>query len=332
MSEHEGAQANPGQILQLATSFMVTRHLIAASEVGLFEVLAEGPLALDELSLRLGIPRRTARICADAMVAFGLVDRDGDRYRNGAAAEKFLSGKYPTDLRPFLRLCNQNYATWADFTQAIRLGQGPGFITEMDEEKQRIFSEGVQAVSAGAAQALAATYEFDRHRRLLDLGGGTGSFLLAVMANFPDLECALFELPAVAAIARDRLSARTPVSSVKVFEGNLLTDRIPAGYDAILLANVVHVFSPEQNRVLLEHVHGSAPDDARLLLVDFWTNPTHTEPLFAAVMAGEFLLAGGEGDVYSEDEIRDVLESAGWAVQDRRQVAGAASLIVAQRT
>jgi DNA-binding IclR family transcriptional regulator len=76
-----GAAAPPGVtpelIMQLGTSFMATRHLIAAAEVGVFEALGGEGLDLDALAARIAIPRRTARICADAMVALGLLERDG---------------------------------------------------------------------------------------------------------------------------------------------------------------------------------------------------------------------------------------------------------------
>lgn len=77
-------------------------------------------------------------------------------------------------------------------------------------------------------------------------------------------------------------------------------------------------------------MHASAPSGARLLLVDFWTDPTHTQPVFAAMMAGQFLLSG-EGDVYSEDEIRDMLAATGWVMSGRRPLTGPASLVVAER-
>ena len=80
-------------------------------------------------------------------------------------------------------------------------------------------------------------------------------------------------------------------------EGDFFTDPLPEDHDAILLANVVHNFLPERNRALLRRVGASAPAAARLLLVDFWTDPTHTQPLMAALMAGAFLLDGSRGRV-----------------------------------
>jgi len=331
LGQTDGNETSPELVMRLGTSFMVTKHLVAAAQAGLFEALGDRQLTLEELAQRAGIPRRTARISADAMVALGVLERDGEHYRNSAVAERFLSGRHAGDLRPWLGLMDMAYRHWLDFGEAVRTGSGPGFITRLDHEGQRIFSEGVQAATAGAARALAATYEFGRHRRLLDLGGGTGSFLLAILERREGLACGLFELPSVVALARESLGARGAADRVRFFEGDLLSDPLPNGYDVLLVANVVHVFSPEQNRRLFAKVHDSTAPGARLLLVDFWTDPTHTQPLFAALMAGEFLMAGGEGDVYSEAEAREMLDATGWALLERRELAGPSSLIVAER-
>jgi len=64
--------------------------------------------------------------------------------------------------------------------------------------------------------------------------------------------------------------------------------------------------------------------------MDVWTDPTHTRPVFAAMMAGQFLLSG-EGDVYSEDEIRDMLATTGWVMSARQPLAAPQSLVVAER-
>jgi SAM-dependent methyltransferase len=320
----------PDLIMQLATSFMATRYLITAVEVGVFEALGGAALGLDALAARIAVPRRTARICIDAMVALGLLERDGPLYRNTPAADAFLSGRCPRDLRPFVRLMDRRYPAWAEFTEAIRAGQAPGFFTRLDPETQRVYSAGVESVTAGFARALAESYESGRHQRLLDLGGGTGSFLIPILERHPAIEYGLFDLPSVIALAREDLKAHEPGGRVRFYEGDLLRDQLPTGYDAFLLANVVHVLTPEHNRDLLERVRASAPSGARLLLVDIWTDPTHTRPVFAAIMAGQFLLSG-EGDVYSEDEIRDMLATTGRVMSEKQPLAGPASLVVAER-
>ncbi len=323
--------ASPELITQLGTSYRATRYLIAAVDVGVFEALGDDGLGLEALAARIAIPLRTARICADAMVVLGLLERDGSLYRNSPAAAAFLSGCGPSDHRPALRYADRSYRYWAGLTDAIRAGGATGFMTQLDAEAQRALSESVESVTAGSAAVLAASYEFGQHRRLLDLGGGTGSFLVRILDRHPEIECGLFDLPAVVALARGKLKTQASDGRVRFYEGDLLRDQLPADYDAFLLANVVHLLSPEHNRDLLERVHAIAPPRAPLLLVDFWTNPTHTQPVFAALMAGEFLLASGEGDVYSEDEIGDMLAATGWEMIGSRPLTGPATLVVAER-
>jgi hypothetical protein len=115
---------SPEPILRLASGFMAAKHLFAASELGLFEALAESGATLDALAARTGLTPRAARISADAMVALGLLERDGELYRNSPVAAHYLAGRTPADLRPLLRLWDQiSYPAWESLAQA--LGSGP---------------------------------------------------------------------------------------------------------------------------------------------------------------------------------------------------------------
>ena len=126
------------------------------------------------------------------------------------------------------------------------------------------------------------------------------------------------------------ISGASAGQRIRIVEGDFLTDLIPGGHDAFMAANVVHVLDPEGNLQLFQRVRASSAPKARLLLVDLWTNSEHTEPLFAALMAGEFLVVGGNGDVYSADEVRAWLAQTGWSFVEHKPLAGPASLIVAE--
>ena len=145
-----------------------------------------------------GSPRRRLRILADAMAVLGFVERHGDLYQNAPITATFLTGRTPADLRPFLRFWNRvSYPAWTNLEAAIRTGQAQATGT-WPEETQRIVSEGVAAIQAAPSQALPSTYDFGRHRRILDLGGGTGSWLRAILRQYSNLEGTLFELPPTA--------------------------------------------------------------------------------------------------------------------------------------
>ncbi len=289
---------NPLQIFELATGFMRAKHLFVAGELGMFEKLADGPATLDELAAKLGTPRRTTRIVADAVTALGLLERQEDKYQNSALAQAHLSGRgNAVDMRPFLRFWNRlSYKRWLGLEDSVRQGK----------------------------------YDFSRHNRVLDLGGGTGSFLKALLQRYPKLQCTLYELSTAAAVARKRLADDPQGRRIEIVEGDFLKDPLPKGHDVVLLAHVVHALVSESNLELLRRARQAVDPGARLLMVDFWMNPTHTEPLAGALMAGEFLVVGGAGDVYSVEEARGWLDKSGWRFVELRPLGGPISLLVAE--
>ena len=265
------------------------------------------------------------------MVAVGLVRRDQDHYVNGPEAQTFLSGQGPADLRPWARFWNRiSYGAWQGLDETLRTGVPVHAGRKLTPEQEELFSKGVAAITAGGAHALAAKYDLARHERVLDLGGGTGSFLTAMLARHPRLGATLFEQPATAEVARKVLAGTPHGAKIEIVAGDLFTSPIPGGHDLVLLANVVHYFSPAKNLEILRRVRGALAPGARVLLVDFWTDVTHSDPVFAALMAGEFAVLLPEGDVYSLDEGRAWLADSGLRAVEHLPLAGPMSCLIAE--
>lgn len=321
---------DPEPILRVASGFMGSKHLCAATELGIFEALADSPADLDALGARTGLTRRAARITADAMVALGFLEREGDRYRNSEVAATFLAGRPGPDLRPVLRHFDVNsYPAWADLARA--LAEGPKReALDFDEEHQEIASAGIEAMMAGPANALVRVYDFSAHQRLLDVGGGTGSWAIAAVRHHPGLQATVFERPQVGELARQRIAGEGLGSRIGVAVGDFLEEDLPGGHDVFLLANVVHYWSPEKNVGVLSRVRKAAEPGGRLLVADFWTDRTHTQPVMAALMAGHFAAQLREGDVYSVEEARQWLPQAGWRFLEHKPLAGPQSVVVAE--
>jgi SAM-dependent methyltransferase len=321
----------PDRIFELAQGFMASKHLFAASELGLFEALGEGPADLAGLAARTGLTPRTARIAADAMVALGLLERDGDRYTNTPTAATFLSGATPADLRPLLRFWDRlSYDAWSDLAGALARGRPTRQVFDIDDEMVPIMSAGIEAATAGACRALPAVAGLAPASRILDIGGGTGSWAIALAGADPNLTATVFELPEVAAVARERLRTSGFSSRIDVVAGDLLADDLPRGYSGFLLANVVHYYNAATNQSILGKIRAVAEPGAHLLVADFWTDATHTDPVPAALMAGEFAIHINDGDVYSVEEAEAWLGTTGWTFSGHMALGGPISLITAE--
>jgi len=319
----------PEPIIKLAMGFMAAKFLFVASEIGLFEALAGGPASLDEIATRVALPQRTTGIVVAAMVSLGLIECEAARYRNSAAAAAFLAGNPGRDLRPYLRHSDcVNYPVWSKLGEAVRLERSQ--FPHLDQQQQSLYSACVEAFTASAATALAAVYDFGRHRRLLDVAGGTGSFLLTILRHYPALKGTLFELPKVCAVARERLAKEPEYSRITFVEGDALKSSLPEDHDVVLVANAIHLFSAAHNLQLMQKIRAAMQAGAHLLLVDLWTDPTHSQPLAAALLSGQFLLVSGEGQSYSEQEADEWLRQTGWRKHESKPLTGPFSLIVAE--
>jgi hypothetical protein len=245
-------------------------------------------------------------------------------------AATFLSGTGSADLSPLLRFWDHmRYPAWQGLEQAIRSDQSQTHHGGFSEEEQRIFSAGVEALTASPAEALASGYDWSRHRR-----PGSWRRYGFVSARCPQATSRAGRH----AVRTADCGAGRPAKALRgAFGqhhrsrcGDFFSEPLPKGHDAVIVANVAHLFSPEQNVEVLRRIRESVASGARLLLVDFWTDPGHTEPRMAALLAAEFLIVAGHGDVYSEAQVRGWLRETGWRFVERVALGSPASLIVAE--
>ena len=321
----------PEPIMKVAMGFMASKHLFAASEIGLFEALSPGAASLQELSGRIGVPARTLGIVTAAMVSLGLIEQDGNLYRNSEVAAAFLAGNSGRDLRPMLRYFDKIlWQNWEKLAEAVRTDQGQPRFGKFTREQQQIFSDGVEAVTTSAAMAVAASYDFGRHRSIIDVAGGTGSFLVHVLRRNSSLKGTLFELPGACAVARQKLAELPEGARINIVEGDVFKDPLPGDHDVLIVANTIHIFSVAHNIELFRKMRAHVQSGTRLLLADFWTDPSHSQPTAAALISGSFLLTSGEGQTYSEEEADEWLGRTGWQKLELKPLAGPLSLIVAE--
>lgn len=319
----------PDAIFQLAQGFMASKMFFAAGEIDLFAQLADGPKSQADLAAGLKLPVRSVGVVANAMVALGMLTLDGGRYANTEVAQVFLTGRGP-DMRPLVRFWNRlSYPAWNGLVESVKKDGKKEEVFNFSAEQQAIFSAGVEVASAGGAMALAASYDFSSRRRVLDIGGGTGSFLKIIHHAHPGVGLTLFELPAAAAYARSRFSAED-AAAITIAEGDMLKDAVPGDYDVLLMAHLLHCCNVEENLGLLRRAHAAAPKGAQVLVVDFLLNETKTGPVPCTLMSGEFL-THTSGISYSAAEVRAWGEQTGWRFVEHRPLAGPVSLVVLEK-
>ena len=294
----------PARIIDLYCGYMISQTLFAAVEVGLFAAAGPEPATPAELAERCAIPERSARAMADLLADAGLLERQGAAFRTAPDAEAFLTGRGPADLRPMARYWQTvSYPAWVDATEAFRTRRGVR--PELDKAQTEAYESTVALVTAETAADLVGTYDFGRHRRLLDVGGGYGTFARPILAAYDNLTATLIDLPEVAATVAGQAVPRLTAVGADIFETPL-----PEGHDVILVANLVHLLPPDWIADLFRRLREAASPGTTLLLVDWWRTDLAPHPS-ARFGAGEFLIISG-GDLYQVDEVAGWLAETGW--------------------
>ena len=182
-----------------------------------------------------------------------------------------------------------------------------GCMAALEAERVRAYSTLMAESQPMIAEQVLAAYSFDRHRHLMDVGGGTGAFLAAVHARHPALERTLFDLPGVVA----NVDTDAP-DAPEVVAGSFRSDPLPEGADVISLVRIVHDHDDDVVLELLARVRAALPADGTLVIAEPMAGTPGAEPIGDAYF-GFYLLAMGSGRARSKREIDALLAAAGFA-------------------
>ena len=309
--------------------------LAAAVRVGLFDALADGPLALPELARRLAANARGTRILVRVLLAMGLLRSVGECLELEQDARRFLVRDGPEWLGGLIDLEVENFLTPATVLAALRregasiyAGEDPWQAHARDPTRARAFTEAMHSISVRPAAALARAVDLDGRRQLLDVGGGSGAASIELARAWPELRCTVWELPSVCALAREYVAAAGLEARVEALEGDMFGDRFPEGCDVVLFAQILHDWPPEKGRGLVERAFAALPPGGLLLIHEKLIAPGG--PLPNALVDLD-MLVWTEGQAWQLEELAALLETAGFRDVEQRDTSGYWSAILARK-
>jgi demethylspheroidene O-methyltransferase len=305
-------------LFDICTGFVYSQVLVACVRLRLFDVLADGPLPVESLSEKLHLrPDATLRLM-QASAALRLTERRGDgRYGLGVLGAATLGN-------PGIGAMVEHHALlYADLRDPVALlrGEQPdtalgrlwpyagGGATGADDVAD--YSRLMAASQPLIAADILAAYRFDRHRCLLDLGGGDGTFLRQVAAAAPRLRLKLLDLPAVAERASKRFAEAGLSERAQTFGGDFRTDTLPDGADIISLVRVVHDHDDDAAMAVLRNARRALPPGGTLLIAEPMDETGGAETVGAYFSF--YLLAMGSGRPRSAAALTAMLREAGFA-------------------
>lgn len=309
------------QTFDLVAGFVYSQVLRACLELQLFERLAAGPASPAALARAAELDEAAMqRLLAAAVSLRLLVWRRGGRVGLGPLGAPLVGHT------PIAAMVEHHHALYADLGDPVGLLRGPRERPATSRQwpyttlsrPDRLAAEDVATYSGimSASNPLIAdlvldAYPLGRHRLLMDVGGGEGTFLSAVARRVPDLRLRLFDLPAVAERGRRAFEQRGLAGRADAVGGSFLSDPLPPGADLITLVRVVHDHDDDSVRRLLRAVRAALPPDGTLLIAEPMSETPGAEAMGDAYF-GFYLLAMGQGRPRSPAVLRALLVEAGF--------------------
>src|SRR5574341_1398704 len=238
------------------------RAVCVAVKLGVFEALSGGRLTAVETARLIEADERGTTLLLEALKALGYVKRKDSLYVNTPMTTKWLLRNSPTSLAdgiPFFE--SMVFDRWGHLDESIRRGKPAIYGSEwLDQHPDgwRIYQEGMIAIARMAADEVVAKVKIPpTASRLLDVGGGHGLYSIKFCRRYPDLSATVFELPQALDLARETIAAEGMGTRVTAQEGDFWINDVGAGYDVVLLFNVIHAYLPDKNTELLRKIFGA---------------------------------------------------------------------------
>ena len=318
------------QVFDVMAGFVYSQVLLACVRLRIFELVKESPRTLEELALKCQVPASALQRLISSAVALKLLALRGrGRYGLGPLGA-------PVAGHPGIRAMIEHHAVlYHDMQDPVALlrdqvegGQMAAYwpysaidvgtdlqaapARTWQEDKVARYSQLMSASQPFVVDEVLATYDFKQHQCSLDVGGGQGTFVGRLAAEFPQLKLKLFDLPQVAQLAQDSFIRCGVADRATAFGGDFLRDALPPGADLVTLVRVAHDHPDEHVNTILRAIFAALPAGGTLLLAEpMAQNPD--EPPLGDAYFHFYLLAMGAGRLRTTGELGAMMVAAGFS-------------------
>ena len=308
---------NPTHITDMASAFYNSCVLFSASDLGIFDCLKKNKAATCEtVAAECQLDPRGARLLLDACVAVQLLQKSDGIYSNTPESNLFLTSDSPAYLGKAIRYNRDVYQAWSKLPELARTGkpvEQPEIHLGDDKERTRTFVYSMHGRAMGIGRAVIPMLNLSGCKKLLDVGGGPGTYSVLMAQAYPELSCTVIDLPGVVEVANELIAQQDMQDRVKTIPGSYHTTEFPSNMDAIVFFGVLHQESPDDIRKLFKKAYNALVPGGKIYVLDMMTDPSHTSPAFSALFAVNMALTTENGWVFSDAELENWLTESGFS-------------------
>lgn len=306
-------------ISRIAYGFMASKALFSALNFDLFGRLAGGPSSFARLVEETGVAPNRLRTMLAALTGVGLIVRDGDGYRNAPASERYLVRGAPAYFGDYYRfqIDRQIYpallhldAGIAGDTAHLAFDSLAGLTG--DPKEADAFTRAQHAGSMGPALMLAKELDLGGARVLLDVGGGSGAFSIALCQRNPELRATVLDYPNVIAVAERFVRQAKLQDRIAYLTGDAVGTAWPNEQDVVLMSYLLSAVAEPSIPLVFRKAWDALRPGGRLLIHDFMLDDDETGPALAALWFLQYLSGRVDGICFSAATLAAQLERQGF--------------------
>ncbi|MCL5270529.1 MAG: acetylserotonin O-methyltransferase [bacterium] len=304
------------KLMGIMRGFWHSRILFAGAEIGLFDALAKRPQSVREVTARLETDPRGTEILLNALTALGVLCKTGTRYSlNPGMADALVSDR-PAAITSMMTHLRHMWDSWGHLDEVLRTGRpwrGPedGMKLAEEERRTRAFIEAMHQAGQPSARELARRLDLSRVERILDIGGGPGTYCIELVRRKPDIQATILDRQLPLEVARRFIAEAGLEGSVHTRVGDALRVELEPEFDLVILSQLVHAFGPEQNQYIVNKATGGLRPGGLMVVNEFALNEDKTSPVDSALFAVNMLANTEDGRTYTHKEISGWMKKAG---------------------
>ena len=330
-------ESGPDRIMQLGFGFWGSKTLLSAVELDLFSALAKGPLDAKALADRLALHPRSARDFLDALVALGMLNREGDRYANTPETDLYLDKAKPSYVGGMLEMANARlYGFWGSLTEALRTGRpqneaktGGNFFTTLYADAGRLenFLKAMTGLSIGTAQVIAKQFPWKDYRSFVDVGTAQGGVPVQIALAHPHLSGGGMDLPIVQPIFESYVRGKGLGGRLEFHPGDFFKDPLPKT-DVLIMGHILHDWDLDEKHMLLRKAHEALPAGGALIIHEAIIDDERKQNAFGLLMSLNMLIETPGGFDYTGADCSAWMKQVGFSKTRVERLVGPDSMVI----
>jgi len=258
------------QLFNMMWGYCVSGGLRTAAELDIADHLKDNDHTADELATAIGCHAHSLYRLMRALATVGIFKQEGDKF-SLTPLGNLLRSDIPRSQRHLIIEMCRYFEEWGQLTQTIKTGKPPkeNIYNELlvTEDQAQSFYEGMDSFYYGNPAPMLGHYDFSGVETVADIGGASGSQLIAVLKHYPHLKGILFDLPDTVKRAQANIEAAGLAGRCRTVGGSFF-DSIPSGADVYLIRHVIHNWNDEKSIEILSNIRAVLQEKGRVLVIE----------------------------------------------------------------